>query len=65
MGEEDFQQHEVGTRRRALEPILYLIGLPIASYLVVGAFVYAVFILVSAFALPVDTLVASQDEPGF
>lgn len=62
MDRDGFPDREATIRPRPYEPIIYLIGLPIASYLLVGALLYALFSLVSAFALPAEMLVASQED---
>lgn len=62
MDREGLPNREATIRPRPYELINYLIGLPIASYLLVGTLLYALFSLVSAFALPADMLIASQED---
>lgn len=47
--------------RWALEPLLYLVGLPVASYLIFGVLTYAGLSLGGVFSDPAELSVVSND----
>jgi hypothetical protein len=61
MPEDDLGKQKDRRERRTLEPLLYLVGLPVASYLIFGVLTYAGLSLVGVFADPAELSVVSND----
>ncbi len=62
MHDSDQQKENGSSRLRAYEPILHLIGLPIAAYLLFGVVIYGLLSLLGVLADPLEMSVASNAE---
>jgi len=63
MVEGDPSEQDERHHRRPLEPFLYLVGLPVASYMVLGLLAYALLSAAGAFGGSMEISVVSNEAP--
>lgn len=59
MCDQDLSKEEKPSWRRAYEPMLHLVGLPLASLLLFGLLIYGLLTLLGVFAAPIEGFAAS------